>query len=146
MTDPREDRPQFDSGEARAARRAQARRVRDRRRRGLALALCAVVVVVVAIVALVGGGSAPRRNINSQSGVPGRTQAPATFRVAALGTLPAPVQFPAAAAIAGGRVVLLGGLDSSETSTAAVMTLSGGHSAQAGLLPVAQHDAQAATL
>ena len=144
MTDPWEQRPQRGAEEARTARRAQARRRRYRQRRGLALALLAAVVVIIAIVALGSGGSRSRLKTGGRSGARAGTHAATAIRVFPTGTLPAAVQFPAAAALADGRVVLLGGLDSSESSTAAITTLSGGRAAADGTLPVPQHDAQAA--
>ena len=146
VTDPWEDQSERAVDEARAARRAEARRRRYRRRRGLALAVVAAVVVIVAIIALGGGSSRPRPRTNGRTGAPAGTQASTAIQVVAAGTLPAPVQFPAAAALADGRVVLLGGLDGSENSTAAITTLSGGRSMPNGTLPAPQHDAQAATL
>src|SRR5262249_4341444 len=113
MTEPREGRPQLAPGEVRAARRAQARRRRARQRWGLALAVGATVLAIGGIVVAGEGGSAPSRKTSSQARDRVLTAALAAIRVVAAGRLPAPVQFPAAAAIVGGRVVLLGGLDSS---------------------------------
>src|SRR5262249_4576199 len=146
MTESREGRPQLAPGAVRAARRAQARRRRVRQRRGLALVVGATVLAIVGVVVVSEGGSAPSRRTSSRPGARVATAALPATRVVAAGRLPAPVQFPAAAAIAGRRVVLLGGLDSSEASTATVTILSGGRSTPGGTLPVAQHDAQAATL
>src|ERR1700730_10693077 len=146
MTESWEEGPQPAPSEVRAARRARARRRRDRQRRRLALAVCVAVLAVVAILALSGSGSKPSRSAPARPSGRAPTHALQAIRAVAVGTLSAPVQFPAAASIAGGRVVLLGGLDGSGASTAAVTTLSGGRSAQGGALPVAQHDAQAATL
>ena len=76
---------------------------------------------------------------------------PATLALTAvsassLGTLPTPVQDAAAATLPDGRVVLLGGIDSSGGSTGAVTILNGGHAQSGGELAAAQHDAQGALL
>jgi N-acetylneuraminic acid mutarotase len=63
-----------------------------------------------------------------------------------VGSLPAPVQDTAVAPLGGGRLVLLGGLDAAQTSTAQVTLLSGGTGVSAGTLPAPQHDAQATAL
>ncbi len=64
----------------------------------------------------------------------------------ALYTLPAPLQDPAYAPIGSGRFALLGGIDSSDSSTDSVL-LGDAHAAQhAATLPNPQHDAQAAAL
>lgn len=61
-------------------------------------------------------------------------------------SLPAAVQDPATATLPGGRVVLLGGIDAADTSTADVL-VGDAHGAQrTSSLPNAQHDAQAASL
>src|SRR5439155_13434709 len=60
------------------------------------------------------------------------------------GRLPAPVQAPAAAPFAGGRVLLMGGLDSSLVSVAGVEVAGAGSPRTIGHLPVAVHDAAAA--
>lgn len=78
------------------------------------------------------------------------TPAPSAARKLAyrpLGTLPAGVQDPAAALISGGRVVLIGGLNAADTSSAAVTIVdSSGKTIAGPALHGAQHDAQAATL
>jgi N-acetylneuraminic acid mutarotase len=61
-------------------------------------------------------------------------------------SLPAPVQDPAIAGLAGNRFVLLGGLDAADTSTAGVLVANLRAPLRNGSLPGAQHDAQAATL
>ena len=62
------------------------------------------------------------------------------------GSLPAAVEDAAIAPLSDGRLALLGGIDSSQNSTDAIVTLRGGTATQDGTLPVPQHDAQAATL
>jgi N-acetylneuraminic acid mutarotase len=64
----------------------------------------------------------------------------------AIGSLPAAVEDAAIAPLADGRLALLGGINSSDTSTDSIVSLNGGTASQAGTLPVPQHDAQAATL
>jgi N-acetylneuraminic acid mutarotase len=61
-------------------------------------------------------------------------------------SLPAPLQDPAIAGLAGARFVLLGGLDAEDTSTAGVLVANLREPLRKGSLPGAQHDAQAATL
>jgi N-acetylneuraminic acid mutarotase len=61
-------------------------------------------------------------------------------------SLPAPLQDPAIAGLAGGRFVLLGGLDAADTSTAGVLVANLRATLRNASLPGAQHDAQAATL
>ena len=62
------------------------------------------------------------------------------------GSLPAPLQDAAGVSLGGQRWALLGGLDASDTSTAAITILSGTRVSARALLPEAQHDAQAAVL
>ena len=63
-----------------------------------------------------------------------------------IGMLPAALQDAAAVSLGGERLVLLGGLDGEDTSTAAITILAAGRAASAGELPAAQHDAQGASL
>lgn len=65
---------------------------------------------------------------------------------ALLGSLPSAVEDAASAGFDSGRVVLLGGLDAADTSTASITVLDGGSATPVGLLPAAQHDAQATRL
>ncbi len=60
--------------------------------------------------------------------------------------LPAPLRDPASATIAPGRLVLLGGLDASDVSTDEIDVVSLRRVLHAYTLPLAQHDAQAATI
>ncbi len=71
---------------------------------------------------------------------------PTKLTAAALGSLPAAVQDAAVATLPDGRIVLLGGLDSSGGSTGTITLLSGGIAQPGGALPAPQHDAQAARL
>lgn len=104
---------------------------------------------VVALAAC-GGSGAPSTSTHSPAGTqhhnPATRPALRGLTVSHLGTLPAAVQDPAVAALPDGRVALLGGLDSSQSSTDAVTVLDGGSSTPHGTLPNAQHDAQAAAL
>jgi hypothetical protein len=52
----------------------------------------------------------------------------------------------AAAPLPDGRLALLGGIDSSQSSTDSIVTLRGATASKGGTLPAPQHDAQAATL
>ena len=140
MSDPTASEPPRRTGDRRAAERERRRRARARRRRGLArlgVLLVAVVVVVVVVVSLGGSGAA-------RPAVP--TRVVIHVRTASIGTLPSAVQDAAIAAPAGGPLLLLGGIESSQASTAAVLAIRGGSAKAAGSLPGAQHDAQAAAL
>jgi N-acetylneuraminic acid mutarotase len=66
--------------------------------------------------------------------------------VAAVGQLPAAVSDPAAVSFDGSRLVLLGGLDSTDNSTDSITVWSADGATSGGTLPVPQHDAQAAQL
>ena len=63
----------------------------------------------------------------------------------AVGDLPAPVQFPATAAV-GGRLLLMGGLDQATASVADIVRAAPGTSERIGTLPYAVHDAAGASL
>ena len=67
-----------------------------------------------------------------------------TYRT--LFALPAPLRDPATAPLGGSQAALLGGLDSADTSTAEIQVISPHGVSFTGALPLAQHDAQAATL
>ncbi|HEY3960646.1 MAG TPA: hypothetical protein VGL68_09060 [Solirubrobacteraceae bacterium] len=71
----------------------------------------------------------------------------AALRVKQIGTLAAPLQDSTAVSLMHeGRVVLLGGLDSSDVSTSTVTVLTAGTAVSGGHLFQAQHDAQGANL
>jgi len=61
------------------------------------------------------------------------------------GSLPAPLQDPAAAAL-GKRVILLGGLTASDTSSSGILLAGPGGARQIGSLPSARHDTAAAVI
>jgi hypothetical protein len=61
-------------------------------------------------------------------------------------SLPAPLRDPATAPVGTSQAALLGGLDSADTSTSEIQVISPRGVSYTGALPVAQHDAQAATL
>ena len=63
-----------------------------------------------------------------------------------IGRLQAPVQDAAAASLAGGRTMLLGGLTAADTSRADVRLVTGRSDRPAGVLPTAVHDAAAVRL
>ena len=121
-----------------------------RRRRQLRLTVPAALLcmAVVAIFIASAGSTSPSRGRSSvssahASGPSGRL---APLRQRLIGTLPAPLQDAAAVPLGAGRVLLLGGLDSSDTSTAAITVLNEGHVGGETRLPEAQHDAQGASL
>jgi outer membrane protein assembly factor BamB len=122
----------------RRQRRELARRRRVRRRRlTAAMTLLGAGALVAGLVSLTGRG-APRPP------APGATRALVTVRATPAGALAAAVQ-DAAVAVAGGRVVLAGGIDAAGSSTGAIVAL-GGAGAITARLPERQHDAQAVSL
>jgi N-acetylneuraminic acid mutarotase len=114
--------------------------------------LCAILAVLVAT----GCGSATtatttgsRHGASAHAGTAGSTDAPArpaTLAYRSLYQLAAPVRDPAFAALGDGRFVLLGGLDSSISSTATIALADVHGVLRTASLPAAQHDAQAAQL
>jgi N-acetylneuraminic acid mutarotase len=121
-----------------------------RRRRQLRLALPAALlgIAIVAIFIASAGSTSPAGGHRSLSSAHASRPSgrPAPLRQRRTGTLPAPLQDAAAVSLGAGRVVLLGGLDSSDTSTAAITVLDAGHASGGASLPEAQHDAQGASL
>jgi N-acetylneuraminic acid mutarotase len=120
-----------------------------RRRRGLAaVALAAAVAVGVWVGS--SGTTAHRRSTSaSVSGASrsARASSPERFVVRPLPfSLPSAVQDAAAVPLGSGRAALLGGLDASDTSTAAVSVLDARGVVAGGQLPEAQHDAQGVLL
>lgn len=67
-----------------------------------------------------------------------------SINVTTVGQLAASVADPAAVGLDSSRLVLLGGLNGEDTSTASITVWEGGAGARRGALPVPQHDAQAA--
>jgi hypothetical protein len=103
-----------------------------------------VIVLIVSIAASGGGshGKAKKRSASSAS-----ESAPARFNVRASALkLPTALQFPAAAALEGQQFVLLGGLESGESSTSAVTVFEAGRAIAHASLPEPQHDAPAVRL
>lgn len=99
-------------------------------------------VLLAAVIASACGGShAPRARTTPRLG-----HRSLRVTVTAISKLPAPVADAAAAPLGQGRVVLLGGLDSSDNSTATITVLANGSSEAGGTLPIPQHDAQATQL
>jgi hypothetical protein len=121
-----------------------------RRRRQLRLAAPAALlcIAIVAIFIATAGSTSPSSVRRARAGAhaPGRSGRLAPLRQRHVGTLVAPLQDAAAVPLGAGRVVLLGGLDSSDTSTAAITVLAAGRAERDGELPEAQHDAQGASL
>jgi N-acetylneuraminic acid mutarotase len=134
-----------------------------RRRRLRLLAPAALLLVVILLVALIanavsrpgtsppagGGVAAARFRARPSTGAP----RPVAVRLRArrTGTLSAALEDAAAASLGQGRVVLLGGLDGEDTSTATITMLAdaarGTTATDTGArLPEPQHDAQAAAL
>jgi hypothetical protein len=122
-----------------------------RSRRRLRLAIPAAVLCTVALVIFMTGA----KNATTSTGARSRTAripnspatAIATLRARQVGTLTAPLQDSAAVSLMhNGRLALLGGLDSSDTSTTTIAILTWGTAVSGGHLPEAQHDAQGANL
>src|SRR5437764_15479872 len=93
----------------------------------------------VAASACSGGGSskgkAPARGaakLRQRASVPAR---PGPLRASVAGVLPGPVQLPGAAILPGGPLLVMGGLDSSDVSTAQVAALQGARTSIVGQLP-----------
>jgi N-acetylneuraminic acid mutarotase len=109
--------------------------------------LCTVAIVI----SLTRAKSDPASTRVQRSHVARDPSSPATIiaalRARQIGTLAAPLQDPTAVSLTRNRrVVLLGGLDSGDTSTAAIAILSEGKAVSGGHLPEAQHDAQGVNL
>jgi N-acetylneuraminic acid mutarotase len=111
--------------------------------------------VVLAIAAGAAGCGEASRSSPAQAGSqPARTKSTTataeprlrSVSVATVGSLPAGVADPAVAALRDGRVVLLGGLDESGGSTAAITVLTGAAASRHDALPQPQHDAEAVAL
>lgn len=98
-----------------------------------------------------GGGA---KTIATTAGKPAKSartaaKTPAAWKVTVhqAGHLPAPVQLPATTAAPGGTGgFLLGGLDSADASSAAIVRFGTSGAHQVGTLPAALHDAAAATV
>jgi N-acetylneuraminic acid mutarotase len=125
-----------------------------RRRRQLRLVapgalLCAgILAILIASASSTSSSSGSRpRSHTHVTRPPGLSAAvaPALHQIR-IGALPAPLQDAAGVALGGERLVLLGGLDSSDTSTAAITVINAGRISSDGRLPEAQHDAQGAEL
>jgi hypothetical protein len=124
-----------------------------RRRRQLRLVVPAVLLLIAILVITIssedgGSSSDPHAVDHTRSAVPfDRSAAVAlTLRERRIGMLAAPLQDAAAVSLGGERLVLLGGLDSSDTSTADITVINEGRLNSDGRLPEAQHDAQGAEL
>jgi DNA-binding beta-propeller fold protein YncE len=136
----------------------RARRHRPRRRRRL-LPLVLALVCVVASVAAVGAivawtqrgadaapaatATAPTTTTTTAARRPRPIVKPVTLEEASTGTLAAPVQNEAAAAVGGGRIMLLGGLTAADTSRADIRLATAAGDRAAGTLPTAVHDTAA---
>ena len=124
------------------------------RRTWIWVALPAAVLVAAVVAAASGGSSgspgsagAGHQPVHART-APARLSAARPLSVTArtVGTLPAAVQDAAVASLGANRLVLLGGLDSAQTSTSAITTLAGAAPVGRASLLVAQHDAQAAPI
>ncbi len=91
------------------------------------------------------GGRPPARSGGAGSPTLRRSRSAATVTVTAAGELPAAVADAASVALDHSRLVLLGGLDAADTSTASITVLAGGSLLRRDALPIPQHDAQATT-
>lgn len=106
------------------------------------------VLLVVTLSACGGssGSSSTRTSGGAHNRAKLRQAVLSSLSAASIGSLPAAVEDAAVAPLSDGRLALLGGIDSSQTSTDSVLLLSGASASQHGALPNPQHDAQAATL
>jgi YVTN family beta-propeller protein len=127
------------------------RRARSKRRRtvGGAIVLCAVAAGAVAAGLWLADSDpvgATETHAVRHAGS-GSKLRPSVRRLAArrIGSLPAPLQDAAIAAV-GNKAVLLGGLDAADTSTSDVRVVSGGRTRTIGRMPRAFHDAAAVAL
>ena len=103
---------------------------------------------LAALVILGGCGGASRDPRAPAAHEPGaRVPGPLVVDVQRIGALPAPVQLPAVAALPGGRVLAMGGLDAADVSSDAIVEVRrSGRSRTVGRLPAALHDAGGATV
>ncbi|MEA2441351.1 MAG: hypothetical protein QOH76_2775 [Thermoleophilaceae bacterium] len=126
-----------------------------RRRPSVRLAALLTVAIVGVIGVIYGAGNGARRTASDDSAAPSppparavtpaAPAAPPALVARPAGSLPAPVQAPAAAPVAGDRFLLIGGLDSSFASASGVVLAGGaGAAREVGRLPIAVHDAAAA--
>jgi N-acetylneuraminic acid mutarotase len=96
-----------------------------------------------------GGSSTPPTSTSSSTHArraANRRPAPVRLAYRPLYSLPSPLRDPASAALGDGRFVLLGGLDTADTSTAGVEVADRRGITHTSSLPLAQHDAQGASL
>ncbi len=111
-----------------------------------------VLVATVGLVPLLIGGCAAGHRATARTRPTASVAKPVNHRLpvhlsaAAAGSLAAPLQDAAGAAIQGGSVLLLGGLTASDTSTASMAVVSPRRDRELGRLPVALHDAAAVRL
>jgi hypothetical protein len=120
---------------------------------GLVTRLSAVMIGLALAVALAACGSSGHASETTASpSAPHRTHVHRRKPVArtlvyrALYSLPAALRDPAFAPLAGGRFVLIGGLDSADVSSAGILVADRTRVIRSATLPLAQHDAQAAAL
>jgi hypothetical protein len=117
------------------------------RRRSSASALALLVLALAGCGASGASTSSSRRAAGSaKPHAAAALHVPPALRYRALYALPAGLQDPGAAALSGGRFVLMGGLDAADSSTSGVIVGDRRGARQLATLPNAQHDAQAATL
>lgn len=106
-----------------------------------------VIALAATVLSACGGTSGSSTHAASRRSAPRHNRILKSLSVASIGTLPAAVEDAAVAPIADGRLALLGGIDSADTSTDAILALgASGAATSRGALPNAQHDAQAAKL
>lgn len=118
------------------------------------MALCALLLGLSA--AGCGGGTSPapvsrRPATGSAHQTTSRRVKPAPARPAQLAdrdlyALPSPLRDPASAVLGGGRFVLLGGLDTADTSSTGIEVADRHRVLHTASLPLAQHDAQGAVV
>jgi hypothetical protein len=118
--------------------------VRQRRIRAALVAALGALAIVAAIVGSRGGGHVEKPHARPQP--PRAAVRPVQLSSRVVGQLAAPEQNAAVTRLGLARTVLLGGLTAADVSRPDVVVLRGSHQTAHALLPVALHDAAAATI
>jgi YVTN family beta-propeller protein len=109
-------------------------------------ATASALLLLLALAAGCGGHEKTAQTTTAASRRQQSAPEPRHFALRRIGTLPAPLQDAAAAAVDRKRVLLLGGLDAADSSTATVRLFSGDRARGVGVLGGPLHDAAAVTL
>jgi hypothetical protein len=116
--------------------------------RSVGVALAAVALLLLVVATRGGGNRQPSRPAGPSRAhrAPSARPRPAILTALRTARLPVPVQLPAGAPLAGGKAILAGGLSQTTASLGEVWTAGPAGARKAGSLPVALHDAAAATV